>query len=226
MARLDPVEPEGLAGRLWQQNLDLARRCLEHPFVQGIGRGDLPRSRFAWYVGQDAAFLEAFARAYALALAKAPDLEAMTALQELLQGVLDELRLHRAYAARWGVDLRPEPSLATRAYTGFVLEVAWSRPVGLIAAAMTPCMRLYAFLGQSLGSGQRPDNPYRDWIATYASPDFAALAARLENLLNRWNAGASALQPPAEVAAVYRTAMALELAFFEAAWRSGDGPGA
>ncbi|ADU51438.1 transcriptional activator, TenA family [Thermaerobacter marianensis DSM 12885] len=210
--------PAGLAGELWRQNLDLARRCLEHPFVQGIGRGDLPRSRFAWYVGQDAAFLEAFARAYALAIAKAPDLDTMTTLRHLLDGVLDELRLHQKYAARWGVDLRPAPSFATRAYTGFLLEVAWSRAVGAIAAAMTPCMRLYAFLGQSLRPRVTADNPYREWVETYGSPDFESLAVRLEELVNRWHATAGG---PGEVAPLYRTAMELEFAFFDAAWHSG-----
>lgn len=204
----------GLAAQLWRQNLDVARRCLEHPFVQGLGRGDLPRDRFAWYVGQDANFLEAFARAYALALAKAPDLETMTALRDLLEGVLDELRLHQGYAARWGVDLRPAPALATRAYTGFVLDVAWSRPLGAIAAAMTPCMRLYAYLGRSLADRVAPDNPYREWVTTYGSPAFEGLARRLEALLDRWHPGVE------DVAALYRTAMELEFAFFDAAWRA------
>lgn len=62
-----------LAERLWHDNLDLARACLDDPFVAGLASGETPRDRFAWYVGQDAAFLEVFARAYALALARSPD---------------------------------------------------------------------------------------------------------------------------------------------------------
>ena len=61
-----------LAGRLFDDSLPVARNCLEHPFVQGIADGSLPRDRFVHYVGQDACFLDAFVRAYALALAKAP----------------------------------------------------------------------------------------------------------------------------------------------------------
>ncbi len=60
------------AGELWKLNRDTADACLAHPFVRGIGSGDLSRDRFRVYVAQDAYFLEAFARAYALALAKSP----------------------------------------------------------------------------------------------------------------------------------------------------------
>jgi thiaminase/transcriptional activator TenA len=58
----------GLAERLWHDNLDLARACLDDPFVAGLASGETPRDRFAWYVGQDAAFLEVFARAYSRAV--------------------------------------------------------------------------------------------------------------------------------------------------------------
>ena len=62
-----------LADSLWHRNRVLAEAALEHTFVQGIASGELARATFAYYVGQDAAFLDAFCRAYALALAKSPD---------------------------------------------------------------------------------------------------------------------------------------------------------
>jgi pyrroloquinoline quinone (PQQ) biosynthesis protein C len=61
-----------LADSLWHRNRTLAEAALEHPFVQGIASGELAPATFAYYVGQDAAFLDAFCRAYALALAKSP----------------------------------------------------------------------------------------------------------------------------------------------------------
>jgi len=97
------------ARALWEAHQDLVRRCEAHPFVQGIASGELPRERFVFYVEQDAFFLEAFARAYALGLAKAPDRETMDAFRELLQGVFEELRLHERYAARWGANSARSP---------------------------------------------------------------------------------------------------------------------
>lgn len=197
---------------LWQRNRRLAEVALEHPFVQGIGSGELPRASFAHYVGQDAAFLDAFCRAYALALAKSPDREGLMTCRELLDGAVEELRLHEGYAARWGVDLEPAAAPATVAYTNFLLAVAGLEPVGHIAAAMTPCMRLYAFLGQQLAPGTKPESPYREWVETYSSPDFEALARRLESLLDRYRGDLD------RVAVHYHRAMELELGFFDAAW--------
>jgi len=205
------------AAALWDANADLARACLEHPFVHGIASGELARTRFQVYVAQDAFFLEAFARAYALALAKSPDRHGLDAFKALLGGVFDELRLHAGYAARWEIDLAPEPLPATRAYTTFLLSTAALEPVGHVAAAMTPCMRLYAWLGQSLAGRLHPGTPYREWVVTYADDGFAQLVRQLEELLERYGGDG------ARIAAHYRTAMALELGFFEAAWQAGAG---
>jgi thiaminase/transcriptional activator TenA len=189
----------------------VAEKCLAHPFVQGIADGSLPRDRFVHYVGQDACFLEAFARAYALALAKAPRAD-MAAWKSLLDGALDELRLHASYAERWGAQLDPPPSPGTAAYVDFLLRVAELEPVGHAAAAMAPCMRLYAWLGQQLAPAS-PSSPYREWVGTYADAGFDALADEIERLLD------GSEGDRAVMADHYRTAMDLELRFFDAAWR-------
>ena len=202
------------AKELWQGNRELADACLQHPFVQGIASGQLTRSSFQLYVAQDAYFLEAFARAYALALARCPDREGIGVLKDLLVGVFDELALHRGYAERWGISLEPEPLPSTRGYTDFLLRTASLEPVGHTVAAMTPCMRLYAFLGQQLAQKLDPQSPYREWVETYSSPEVEALAVRLEALLDRYGG------EPARLGELYRRAMQLELAFFQAAWEA------
>ncbi|SDD39365.1 thiaminase (transcriptional activator TenA) [Geodermatophilus telluris] len=207
-----------LSAELWGGSADLAAAALEHPFVTGIADGTLPRERFAGYVAQDAFFLEAFARAYALGVAHSRDRATLEAFADLLAGVRDELRLHDGYAARWGIDLAGvEPTPATSAYTEFLLATAALGDVGETCAAMTPCMRLYAHLGQGLVP--RATGPYREWVDTYADPAFAELAATLEALLDRLAAGTPAVRR------AYRRAMELELGFFDGAWRGGGSVG-
>jgi thiaminase/transcriptional activator TenA len=204
-----------LAAQLWADNADLADTALAHPFVKGIADGTLPRERFAGYVAQDAFFLEAFARGYALGVVHSTDRAGLDAFADLLAGVRGELRLHGAYAARWGIDLaEDQPLPATLAYTDFLLATASLGGTALTCAAMTPCMRLYAFLGQSLADRAAPDGDYADWVTTYADPGFEELAGTLERLLD------VAPDSPA-VQRAYRRAMQLEIGFFDAAWAGG-----
>lgn len=198
---------------LWQANQDLAQACLEHPFVQGIADGTLHQQKFAYYVGQDAFFLEAFARAYSVAAAKSPDWEGFSTFYTLAGGVLEELRLHQGYAAAWGINLQSvEPQPTTRRYTDFLLATAWSGDIGVTAAAMSPCMSLYAFLGQQLAQNKTLDHQYTDWIRTYSSPEFELLVQQLENLVNRYTSATPSVH------STYRYAMLCERDFFQAAW--------
>jgi thiaminase (transcriptional activator TenA) len=199
-----------LSARLWSDSSELADEALAHPFVRRLGDGSLDRDIFAGYVAQDAFFLESFARAYALALARSTDTPTLLALADLLSGVREELGLHSSYAARWGIDMADVvPTRATLAYTEFLLATAATSGLAVIFAAMTPCMRLYAFLGASLDADSA--GPYAEWVQTYADPDFEALAARLEKLLDDQGDDNPA------VTRAYRRAMRLELDFFDSA---------
>lgn len=201
---------KSFAALLWEENSDLAATALSHPFVRGLADGSLPQQTFAGYIAQDTFFLESFARAYALALARSPDRRTLDAFADLLGGVRDELDLHTSYAARLGIDLSTiQPTAATLAYTDFLLATAALGGIAGTCAAMTPCMRLYAHLGASLAA--HTDTGYADWINTYADPAFDQLATRLEDLLDLHAPGLEAVR------ATYRRAMELEIGFFDAA---------
>lgn len=202
-----------LAAQLWTENADVVAEVLANPFVRGIGEGSLNRDLFAGYIAQDAFFLESFARAYGLALARSSDTVTLMTFADLLAGVREELGLHASYAASWGIDMAVvEPSAATLAYTEFLLATAATSDLGVVCAAMTPCMRLYAHIGTTLNADTA--GPYAQWVRTYADPGFEEVAAQLELLLDRHAGDVRA----ARIA--YRRAMRLELAFFDAALRA------
>ena len=204
-----------LSKDLWQANHDLAQDSLNHPFVKGLSDGSLSRQRFAYYVGQDVFFLKAFARAYSIAGAKAPDWDGFCALHALAEGVLEELKLHDNYATGWGVDIiNVQPGPATRRYTDFLLATAWANDTGTAVVAMSPCMRLYAYLGQQLAQQKPPEHQHIDWIRTYSSLDFENLAQQLEELADRYASDTSLVRT------TYRYAMECERDFFQAAFDS------
>ena len=196
---------------LWQQNARVADECLHHPFVRGLADGTLQPETFKRYVAEDAFFLNAFARAYAFAAARSQDMATFTHLCELLNGVLRELQLHAGYPKGLKIKLdcvQPYPAVAV--YTDFLLATAGQREPGETLAAMTPCMRLYGYLGTELAQTLGAGNPYQPWIATYSSPDFQALIARVESLLD------SMAQDNRAVRDAYAYAMQCELNFFAA----------
>lgn len=199
-----------LSAQLWSENADLVADVLANPFVRGIGDGTLERELFAGYLAQDAFFLESFARAYALALARSDDTATLLAFADLLAGVREELGLHAGYAASWGIDMAGvKPAAETLAYTEFLLATAATGGLGVVCAAMTPCMRLYAHIGSTLDAASA--GPYAQWVQTYADPGFEEVAALLERLLDRHGEDSPAVRD------AYRRAMRLELAFFTAA---------
>ncbi len=100
-----------------------------HPFVRGIGDGTLEIERFAHWVRQDYRFLIDYCRLFALAAARAPDLDTMTRFSELLHSTLtSEMDLHRRLATDLGItndQLEQEvASPTTRGYADFLLRTA------------------------------------------------------------------------------------------------------
>ena len=198
--------------RLWESNYDLASLSLNTKFVQGIKNGDLPKTKFQEYIAQDYFFLESFARAYGLAVSKSKDKKDIRTLSGLLLGVSEELILHETYANKWNIDLTNnsiEP--ATRKYTDFLEKVSTNLTLIEIMCAMTPCMRLYSWLGKNL-LNMISNNPYKEWILTYSDQGFDNLAKSLENLIDEYNDSYDIEQ----VNFLYKKAMILELDFFNA----------
>src|SRR5215467_8563062 len=79
-------------------------RQLQHPFVQALGDGSLPRDKIEFYIRQDALFLDALAKTFGYATTLTLHPGEMERFGELLLGTIrDEQALHRAYAARFGL---------------------------------------------------------------------------------------------------------------------------
>jgi thiaminase/transcriptional activator TenA len=220
-ARLSDALREA-AGAVW-------RAQHEHPFVRGIGDGTLEPARFAHWVRQDYLFLIEYCRLFALAAARAPDLETLTRFADLLVATArTEMDLHRAYAAEVGIsrpELAREPMApTTRAYTDFLIRVAATGDFAELAAALLPCMWGFAEIGQALQSRGLPAEPrYARWIEMYADPAFAALARWCRDLVDRLGAEAGEAGRR-RMTEAFVTSSRYELAFWEMAWRRETWP--
>ena len=196
--------------KLWENNSDIALLSLKTKFVQGIKTGKLPKKEFKEYVAQDSFFLDSFAKAYKLAIDKSTSERSKEILLKLLQGVKDELVLHETYSENWGINLQEHKiKISTKKYTDFLEDISLNCSYIYILCAMTPCMRLYAWLGKKLKRDVK-DNPYKEWINTYSDYDFEKLANSLENLID--TNGKLNIQKANNI---YKEAMTLEFEFFQ-----------
>ncbi|MER6003772.1 TenA family protein [Nonomuraea angiospora] len=185
----------------------LLRAQLEHPTVAGIARGDLPEAVFRSWLEQDYLFLLDYVRVFARLAWQAPDGHLGDLVDLAHTTYHDELSLHRSLSAEFGADLEGAvKGPACAAYTAFLLESAASYGEGL--AALYPCMWGYSSLGQILAEISPAESRYRAWVDTYADPAFAALTARIAQMIDE------AAPDPARAEELFAEGMAHELAFW------------
>ena len=198
--------------KLWDDNYEIALLSLNTKFVQGLKTGNLPKHIFQEYLAQDYFFLETFAKAYGLAIAKSKDKYSIKTLSELLMGVSEELILHETYAKEWDIDLSNNYiKKATKNYTDFLEDTSQRLSSIEILFAMTPCMRLYSWIGKILYK-EDFDDKYKKWIITYSDESFENLANSLENLIETYKD----FYDTTQAKYLYKRAMELELDFFKA----------
>lgn len=199
----------GIAIELWEENKDIAKACLNLPFVRGIEDGSLSHRNFAYYIGQDAFYLEELARVYSIIAAKVPDLEGFRVLHRLVGETLKEREMHEAKIEEWGVDMdEEEPCDDLRRYTDFLLATAWAKSPALAIIATGPCMRTYPYIARRMARDGIPDHAYSDWIRKYSDPSVDELVQVLDDLIDRYD-------PPEEEAhKIYTYAMWCEYEFF------------
>ncbi|MGE3914907.1 MAG: thiaminase II [Hyphomicrobiaceae bacterium] len=205
------------------------RRYAEHSFTDAMADGTLPDAAFRCYLVQDYLFLIEFARAYALAVYKAPTLADMREGAAGISAILDvEMDLHVKLSAGWGLspaDLECAPSEPeTLAYTRYVLDTGMRGDLLALKVALAPCVIGYAEIATRLAGrtlGSNPANPYRVWIAEYSGEPYLKVAASARAHLDRLAARYLTPAREAELFAIFREASRLEADFWEMGWRAG-----
>ena len=203
----------------------------EHPFTNAMADGTLLDAGFRYYLVQDYLFLIEFARAYALAVYKAPTLADMRDAAAGLSAILDvEMDLHVNLCGGWGLspnDIETAPAAAeTLAYTRYVLDTGMRGDLLALKVALSPCVIGYAEIALRLAAlpgAMDDENPYRVWIAEYAGTAYQQVAAdattSLDALATRYLTPAR----EAELTTVFREATRLEADFWEMGWKLQSG---
>ena len=202
-----------------------------HPFVMGMGTGELPVESFIRYMKQDYVFLIDYSKLFALGAVKAKDIETMAAFAKLLHETLHgEMDLHRQYAERFGITNQQleetKPTPMNLAYTRYMLNVAQNGSLEELISALLPCMWSYWEIGKMLaekypGSLEHP--LYGEWIKMYSSAEFGSLATWLIDLLDQLVEG----KPDRELEVIedhFLTTSRFEYLFWDMVYQGGEWP--
>ncbi len=180
-----------------------------HPMVLQIGAGVLPHKIFRGYFEQNILYLQDYARAIALIIGKAPDLDATDVLTRFLwQIVRTEIPANIAFLRRLGGPARDADAAqmlpTTYAYTRHLLSTCAQGSCADGLTAVLPCQWSYGELAGPLMAALPADPVYADWISMFRNADYDALVAETTGLLDR-------LADPRDDAAVDRMARIFDI---------------
>jgi len=213
---------------LWQDITGIYRAILAHPFLTGLADGSLPHDCFAFYVTQDALYLQRYASALAAVSSRAPD----TAGTEMFarhaaEVIAVERELHGSLLANLGIDPatigEAEPAPTTLAYTSYLLAAVSGGTYAEAVGAVLPCYWIYWEVGKQLQRRGSPDPRYQRWIDQYGSDAFGQTVQAVLAVADEFGPGLA----PCERALVhrhFRTTSRYEWMFWDMGYRKETWP--
>jgi thiaminase/transcriptional activator TenA len=220
------VNERRISAMLHEAGADTWAAAIGHPMVREIAAGTLPHETFRGYFRQNVLYLEAYARAIGLVVARAPDRSALDVLTRFeVRIVGTEIPANLAFLEKLGGDEetltgRGRMHATTYAYTRHLLAVCSMQDCAAGLAALLPCQWSYGEIARPLMAARPADPIYADWIALFGDDDYDALVDETTGVLDR-------LVDPDDVsrveslAEIFERSTSYERSFWDMAYRSG-----
>lgn len=215
---------------LRSENQDVFERIFNHPFVQGIGQGEVSKEALAHYIKADYEYLNAFMHVYGVAISKSSDRNDIQLFHEQIDFVLNsEVHPHHNFCEQIGIPYEELQGFALPPtadhYIKHMLYHAHHGGIGEILAALLPCPWTYLEIGQELMHTFKPDasHPFSLWIHFYAEKEMKKLTKRLCSRLDEYAEQASYREKD-RMREAFRKSCQLEYAFWEMAYTEEKWP--
>ena len=223
------ITPEELASRVnsvheelprWSESAfeavaDIMHSIEQDEFIQKMLDGTLLQEQFVRYLQQDKIYLKEYSRdLYAVADMMTDKAEGDFFRATAKEGMESENAMQAMLSERFGISGEPLPVATTLRYTRFLRHYTDTLDVPLVLAAVLPCYWVYNEVGKYLVAQHiSPDNPYREWIQTYGSPEMDEATRYVVELIDRLAKECSP-EKQALMRRVFVEGCALELEFF------------
>lgn len=205
--------------KTWEEIKPIYQKIIEMPFIKELKNGTLPLEKFQFYMGQDSFYLENFARSLALISARAQNIDHALQFIRFAEGaIVVEKALHDSYFQEYGLDNRGKIEPTTHHYISFLKSTAALDQVEVAMAAVLPCFWIYQEVGNYIYNNKvDKNNPYQNWINTYAGDEFEELVTKAKNICNLVAENCTQAQQQ-KMTQAFVTASHLEFMFWDSAY--------
>jgi hydroxymethylpyrimidine/phosphomethylpyrimidine kinase len=190
---------------------------LNHPFVEKVANGTLPKSKFVRYISQDYPYLVNYCKVHAVLCSIAPDHDCMNREVEILNDIKRELSKHGSVLESQGITNFDSLKMsdACKEYADYLTRVAEGRDWLEICVAMAPCLLGYYYAASNVKCTTSITD-YKDWIETYTSEWYHDAVIKGKINLERHSPGIT-FEKAAKLVKIFSDVCLLEVNF----WNDG-----
>ena len=165
----------------------ILEKIKEHPFIIELMDGTLSKEVFQFYVNQDSLYLSEYKKTLAQLSIKCTEANDTQFFLDSATGIiLVEDELHQVFLNKEHFNTEPSPSCEL--YTSYMSRIANNHSLEEGLAVILPCFTIYKEIGDYILANQtnKNNNPYQNWINTYASEDFSNAVLNALEITNRY----------------------------------------
>jgi thiaminase len=174
---------------LLNQNKDIWRKILSHPFLQKTAEQNIPDETFKTWIRQDYVFVGEAIPFIAVLLAKSPPRLRSNFIQ-ILSGLEQELRLFRKNAEAHGVSLEDiEPFPTCHAYIQFLLNTGYNKSFEEGFIVLYAAEKVYYDSWMAVKQNLKGESKWQGFINNWASDAFGQYVDWLAETMDQLVAG-------------------------------------
>jgi len=160
-----------------------------HSFLNDLISNRLPVIKFKKYLLQDYLFLQEFLKILSLSSFNSTNYVHMNRSIDFMISIKNELKLHIKFCKKWNISANQLKKVKVlkpnKAYTDFVLNVGKNGNNLDLFICLAPCIIGYGEIGFRLSKIRNwKKSKYKEWIATYSSKEYQAVAKENINHLD------------------------------------------
>ena len=204
----------------WKESKKIYEEIINHPFIKELADGTLSLDKYLGYLRQDRLYLREYSRVLANIASRLDNKDhSESFLRFSLESIQVEAQMHSFFLGKEQNFEKDKMTAACALYTSTLKSQSYA-PVEVEAAAILPCFVVYLRVGKHILSIVKDleNNPYKEWIKTYADTTFEESTRRATEICD-YLAERSSESVREKMTKIFKECTRLEWLFWDSAWR-------